>query len=242
MTVRPTLVLALAAGLCALLAPASAGAQDISPGPLLAGPHELPDAHGAGEESLWDVFEAGRRSLEFTVGPYFSTPGMGARRGIVPGFSPNPTLDFLPVNVRLGTMLTTPDCDRPFLKGNFEILGEMLTAPAIKGYAHIAVGPDVMLRYNFMPWKSRVVPYFQVAAGYVYCDGYRDRTQDTLGSEGEFSLQAQVGCRYLVNERWSIQVEGGYLHLSNADLAGRNGGYNSFGGSVGITFHFPTGH
>jgi hypothetical protein len=230
------------------------GTSQAKPAPSLTASNACPDSEGAEVSwgDLWDegpaaghegsssdVFHAGRQELQATVGPYFSTPLMGAKRPYLHGYTPNPTLDFLPINLRLGTMLNTPDPDRRFLRGNFEIIGELWTAPALNGYAHIAVGPDIMLRYNFVSGDCRLVPYIQGAAGIVYNDGYRDKLQDTIGAAVEFSLQTQAGCRYLLSDNWSMEVEGGFLHISNGDLARRNGGYNSFGGSIGISYHFP---
>jgi len=37
-----------------------------------------------------------------------------------------------------------------------------------------------------------------------------------------------------LNDRWSLLIEGGYQHISNADTAARNVGVNAFGGSVGL--------
>ena len=54
-----------------------------------------------------------------------------------------------------------------------------------------------------------------------------------------FALKAAAGFHYTLNERLALNVEGGYIHISNADLASRNYGINALGGSIGITYYFP---
>jgi hypothetical protein len=50
-----------------------------------------------------------------------------------------------------------------------------------------------------------------------------------------------VGCHYFVNDHLSLDAEGGYIHISNADLASRNLGINAIGGTLGMTLYFPCG-
>jgi hypothetical protein len=41
-----------------------------------------------------------------------------------------------------------------------------------------------------------------------------------------------------MSDAWSLDIEGGIQHISNADMATRNAGVNCLGGSVGLTFSF----
>ena len=67
---------------------------------------------------------------------------------------------------------------------------------------------------------------------------YRDETQRALGQAGEFYLQATAGLHFLVAPHWSLDAEGGYVHISNAGTNERNGGINALGGSIGLTYFF----
>lgn len=186
----------------------------------------------AGEPCCWmhesrDPFAAGTRSLQFLTGYYAST-----------GIGPiGPQFEHVPIAVRLGWMLNSP-CEDRWLRGNFEAIVELFAAPVAVGPGNITVGPSLMLRYNFVRPATCVVPYVQVGAGVVYNDGYKDWTQDLFGQAQEFLLQAQAGCRFVVSENWSLDIEGGWHHISNAGQAARNGGANVFGGSVGVTYFF----
>ena len=53
-----------------------------------------------------------------------------------------------------------------------------------------------------------------------------------------FLLQVAVGVRFQVTEQWSLDVEAGLQHISNAGLARRNGGINNAGVTVGFTYTF----
>jgi len=54
----------------------------------------------------------------------------------------------------------------------------------------------------------------------------------------EFNLQAGIGSRFMVNDRWSIVLEGVYRHISNAEINKPNFGIDSVGGNVGFGFSF----
>jgi lipid A 3-O-deacylase len=178
-----------------------------------------------------DPFARGACSCEVNGGAYFSQPGIGPR---------TPTFDFAPINVRLGLMLNDP-CFPSCLRGNFEALVEFSTAPIFDGFGDIVLGPTALLRYNWVQPGSRFVPYLQGGAGFVYNNAFEDRNQRAVGEAIEFALKAAVGCHYFVNDHLSLDVEGGYIHISNADLASRNLGINAVGASLGMTLYFPCG-
>jgi opacity protein-like surface antigen len=178
-----------------------------------------------------DPFTRGRWSFEVNGGCYFSQPGIGPR---------TPTFDFAPINLRLGLMLTNP-CLPGCFHGNCEALVEFSTAPVVDGFGDIVVGPTALLRYNWVQPGRRWVPYLQGGAGLVYNNAFGDRNQRAIGEAVEFALKAAVGCHFFVRDNLSLDVEGGYIHISNADLASRNLGINAVGGSLGITLYLPCG-
>jgi lipid A 3-O-deacylase len=181
-----------------------------------------------------EAFAKHRGTLQVAGGAYFSPVGVGPRV--------QPKFDFAPIDVRLGCMLYSPCPDNCCLRGNVEALLELTTAPVTDGFGSIVIGPTLLLRYNFVQPDWRVVPYLQGGGGFIYNDGYRDKTQRALGQAGEFYLQATGGFHFLLNPHWSFDIEGGYIHISNAGTNERNGGINALGGSLGLTYFFCKRH
>jgi hypothetical protein len=60
------------------------------------------------------------------------------------------------------------------------------------------------------------------------------QSQQIFGGPFEFVLQAKAGARYFISKNWGLMFEGGYEHVSNADIYPRNVGVNQFGGRFGI--------
>jgi len=217
------------------------GAEDVLVLPVLPVPRAMteenpglcPTAAPQAGEGVIDEgpFARGRLFLEVNSGAYFSQRGLGPKI---------PTFDFAPINLRLGVVLNDP-CFPSFLRGSYEALAELSTAPVVSGFGDIVVGPTALLRYNWVQPNSRFVPYLQGGAGFAYNDAYEDRHQRAIGEAVEFTLKAAVGCHYFINDHFSVDAEGGFTHISNADLASRNLGINAVGGSMGITYYFPCG-
>lgn len=189
----------------------------------------------AGEESkevkqvlsLTTPFDQGRMELQSSSGAFFSIGG-GNR----------PTLNYSSSSYRLGFMLNTPSGDG-FFRGNCEFLIQAFGASVFEDNpGNYAAGAMVLLRYNFVQPESKWAPYVQLGGGMVYNDIYKDKSQRLIGQQWEFDLEAAVGLRYLLNDRWSASIEGGYRHISNADLADRNTGLNSLGVTAGLGLHF----
>ena len=181
-----------------------------------------------------EIFAKHQRSLQVLGGAYFSPVGLGPKT--------QPRFNFSPIDVRLGCMLYAPCPEDCCVRGNIEALLEFTTAPVFFGFGDIIVGPTVLLRYNFVQPDWRLVPYLQAGGGFVYNDAYRDKTQRALGQAGEFYLQATGGLHLLLSPRCSVDLEGGYIHISNAGTNERNGGINALGGSLGLTFFLGCRH
>jgi len=49
----------------------------------------------------------------------------------------------------------------------------------------------------------------------------------------------EIGLKCFVAPNLSLDVEGGFQHISNAGLARRNHGVNALGAQVGLTYYFP---
>src|SRR5262249_26019315 len=97
-------------------------------------------------------------------------------------------------------------------------------------------GPCALVRYNFVHPECLVVPYFQAGAGLLLTDAYREQGQHMIGRWQEFLLRAEFWLHFLVTERLSLDIEGGWQPTPNAGLADRNGGLNNFGFAIGFTY------
>lgn len=171
-------------------------------------------------------FDKGRLELSSASGAYFSV-------------GHDTTLNYSSTAYRLGVMLSTPEGDG-CLRGNCEFLVQLFGGSVFEGPGDYLAGAAVLLRYNFVQPEARWVPYVQLGGGMVYNDIYKNRSQRLIGQAWEFDLEASVGVRYFLSERrrWSVNLEGGYRHVSNADMADRNTGLNSLGAGIGLGLHF----
>ncbi len=175
---------------------------------------------------LQDVFPRGAWDVQVMGGAYHS---------VQLGTDTTPYY-FAPVVARVG-IITDLGFQFGTLQVNFEPMLEIAGATVWGGTGTYFVGPSVLLRYNFSHLEGRLFPYFQVGAGVTFNDGYRNRNQTALGQEVEFILQAQVGLRWFVCDRISLDMEGGLIHISNAGMDNRNHGVNALGASFGMSFY-----
>jgi opacity protein-like surface antigen len=146
--------------------------------------------------------------------------------------------DYEQTNLRLGWMLNSPgDVDNPF-RGNVEAVLELSGSGVFSDYGSVVFGPTGLVRYNFVQPNWFAVPYIQIGAGIVYIDAYETASQRAIGQAFEFTPQAGVGVRFLIDDNWSLDVEGKFHHISNAGIANRNLGVNAGGGFIGFTYFF----
>ena len=148
-----------------------------------------------------------------------------------------PAIDFAIDSLRLGTMLNDPWRAGP-LSGNFELLGEIFGGGIFDGPGNVMAGATLVMRYNFIQPRARLIPYLQIGAGGVYTDIGEQESRGLISLPVEFNLQGIGGARLMLNERWSLVIEGGYRHISNAEIKKPNFGIDSIGGNVGFGFFF----
>lgn len=148
-----------------------------------------------------------------------------------------PSIDYALDSLRLGVMLNDPWRLGP-LSGNFEFLGEVFAGPVVEGPGNVLAGGTFVFRYNFVQPRARLIPYLQVGAGGVYTDIPEKKSRGLISLPVEFNLQAGAGTRLMLNDRWSIVVEGAYRHISNAEIKKPNFGIDSVGGNLGFGFFF----
>lgn len=179
--------------------------------------------------SGYDALPLGIWNFQFTTGAYFSP---------VAEIGPEqPSYNFIVQTFRLGRT-TQIGFAEGLLRGSLEPVMELMIGESTTDFGNFFIGPSWMLRYNFVQTGSRVIPYYQAGAGFQYNDAYKDQTQTSLGQSINFVLQTQVGARWFLSERSSLSVEGGYMHISNADMSDRNGGINAFGFTLGFSHFF----
>jgi hypothetical protein len=172
---------------------------------------------------IQDPLSKGTTEVEL-LGSYFNSP-IGAHR---------PQFNYAGGDLRLGIVLGPILMDHTPLRGNFEFLVDGFTDGVTKGAGNYLAGGSVLFRYNFFNAGARVIPYFQLGGGGLHSDAAEDPSQRLIGGNFEFILQADLGARVLITDRWSLLIEGGFQHISNADTAARNVGVNAFGGRIGL--------
>jgi hypothetical protein len=178
--------------------------------------------------SLRDPFSKGNVELELLGGGESSSLFPGARR---------PKITFLEGDVRVGLIVSdTIGCS--FYRGDFEILLDGFAAGITDGPGNWLVGGRVFGRYNFIQPGARVVPYLQVSAGALGNDIYRDHTQKIIGGGFEFTTGVSMGVRFLISRHFGVLLEGGYQHISNADIYPHNAGLNALGAQAGLFYFF----
>lgn len=175
-----------------------------------------------------DVFAKGGKEFQELTGAFYFFDRGG---------NDGATLDYAVESLRLGVMLSDPH-STGFFAGNSEFLAEVFGGPIFQGAGNVAAGATIFIRYNFIQPHSRVIPYFQIGGGGVYTDVSEKGSHGLISLPVEFNLQGGGGIRFMLNRDWSLLLEGGYRHISNASIKLPNGGVDSFGGALGVGFFF----
>lgn len=106
-------------------------------------------------------------------------------------------------------------------------------------FGNFFTGMGLLCRYNLSTPGSRLVPYIQAGVGFQYNDAYQDLNQSYLGSRMALTAQGQLGLRIFLAKCISLDLEGGYQHISDMNMSNRNDGINAIGGMGGLTLFFP---
>jgi hypothetical protein len=147
-----------------------------------------------------------------------------------------PAINFQFSTLRYGWMLG--EYGSGFWRGRGEFLIGAFGAPVTQGPGDLLVGGEIIWRHNFLRPGGSIIPYVQIGGGALYNDIHEDQNQIEVGGPCEFMLHAAAGVRFMLNESWSLNVEGGYRHTSNAAIYDRNAGLNSLGGTLGFSYLF----
>jgi Lipid A 3-O-deacylase (PagL) len=180
------------------------------------------------QQEVKDMFAAGAKEFEAVSGAFFFFDTTKNNR---------PAIDYSLETLRLGVMLNDP-WQLGLLSGNFELMGELFGGGVFDGPGDVLLGGSLVFRYNFVQPRERIIPYMQIAAGGVYTNIPEKESRGLISLPVEFNLQAGVGTRILLDDRWSLIIEGDYRHISNAEIKKPNFGIDSVGGNLGFGFSF----
>jgi len=181
-----------------------------------------------GKRTTQEAFRRGTKEFQNVAGAFFFVDREGTHR---------PSVDLAVDSLRLGLMLNDPE-GSGILAGNFEFLGEIFAGPIIRGPGTVTTGATLLIRYNFIQPQAVLIPYVQIGAGGVYTDIGEKESGGLISLPVEFNLQGVLGTRFMLNDRWSVVLEAGYRHISNAEIKKPNFGINSVGGNLGFGFLF----
>ena len=126
---------------------------------------------------------------------------------------------------------------RSFYRGNMEVLLEGFGAGIYESHSaggNYIAGASLYLRYNFVQPGWRFIPYVEGGAGLTSMD----ISHNYDGMNFNFNLDLGAGARYLITRHCSINLQGLFQHISNADLGAHNIGLNSLGPRLSVSFFF----
>lgn len=175
-----------------------------------------------------EIFAKGAKEFETVTGVFYFFDR---------GDNDGPSVDLAVESLRFGLMLSPPR-GTGFFAGNYEFLAEVFGGPIFQGAGSVTTGATIFIRYNFIQPGARVVPYMQIGGGGIYTDISERESHGLVSLPVEFNLQGTGGLRFIVSRHWSILVEAGYRHISNASIKLPNGGVDSVGGDLGVAFSF----
>lgn len=178
------------------------------------------------------LYVKNRLSAQFVAGALFSP---------VSWVHEHPVINDAQTNLRFGWMATEPAESKLIGKSYFELLFELTNSAVFQGPGNSVRGFTLLGRYNLLLPNPRWALYYQLGAGVVVNDIYKDVSQSAVGQSVEFTPQGSLGVRWVIRRNWTLDGEAMFHHLSNGGLSqGRNGGTNAAGGFLGVT-HFLDG-
>ena len=197
---------------CALMAVAGEVTEDLSKSVI----DDLSGADRLFQEDRW----------EFSL-------AAGANHSSV--FESNRTdFDYALASIRFGWMLDSVTGEG-WTRGNWEFMmcvegGGIFGGPGEK----ILPGPSFYVVYNFVQPGWDIVPYAGFGGGFLWPDS----EVEELGQNFNFTPQGFCGFRYLIHDKWSVNLEFHYHHMSSAGISKRNTGIDGIGGMLGVSYFF----
>jgi hypothetical protein len=95
-------------------------------------------------------------------------------------------------------MASEPIKTKYFGTGNFEILFELTNSVVLKGSGRHLRGFSLLGRYNLLLPDPKWALYFQIGAGVIVNDAYRDLSLSAIGQAIVFTPQGSIGLHYFI--------------------------------------------
>jgi hypothetical protein len=169
-------------------------------------------------------FDAGQWEATTGAGiffsPFFATDG-------------RPTVNYAGLSGQFGYMLNDLADGGPW-RGNFEAMGEVWVNGIFVGSGSYLAGTTFWMRYNLVPPRGKLTPFFQLGAGVSNSDVDRE----VFGQAFSFNLNAGIGFRYFVDTHCSLNAEYRLQHISNANTSKHNLGINAQGAVLSVSWYF----
>lgn len=175
----------------------------------------------------WDWknnFGKGQRELTAGGVAYFSPAN---------GLDGRPTINYAGAFAQLGYMINDLGASKT-CSGNFEGIIEGYGASIFRGRGSYMTGTTLWLRYNVVPSRWKIVPYFQGGSGITLTDVDRD----LLGQTFNFNLNLATGVRWFIGQRCSLNGEYRFQHVSNAGMAENNSGIDAQAAVLSMSWFF----
>lgn len=131
--------------------------------------------------------------------------------------------DFVLGSVHLGRIMSDTKCAGTWYEGNWELLAEAFGGYQLNHGGASLAGLTPFVRYNFVTFHSRWVPFVEAGAGV----SYTDISKPDLSTYFEFNLQAGMGIRYFFCPNLAATLQARYLHISNAEIESPDRGVNA---------------
>ena len=124
-----------------------------------------------------------------------------------------------------------------WFRGYNQFYVSAMAEPIFRGIENYYFGFNIGFRYNFVPPRSRLIPYISGGVG----GGSIDSHANIPGGQGQdftFNILSAAGISYSLNDHWKLNVGALYQHLSNGGQTDPNPSLNLFGPQVGVTYSF----
>ncbi|MGA1982151.1 MAG: acyloxyacyl hydrolase [Acidobacteriaceae bacterium] len=114
------------------------------------------------------------------------------------------------------------------LRGNTDLTVTFSVTAIPRGPENLYDAFDLGFRRNFVPRNWKATPYFEtrIGAGFINAQEFNENTFSSLpgdayaqGQNFTFTLMVGFGARYNFNSKYSAEVGGMYMHVSNLYLS-----------------------
>jgi opacity protein-like surface antigen len=174
-------------------------------------------SEGSGPAAVFDPSPVPSRlwAVEFSSGILWSN----VRDSRIPGYN------LVPMEVVLARSFGA-GCFKNFRGGLFEARPELILGlhwtQVERGTENHLAGVTAGLRYEFVGFSEKVVPFVAATVGPAWADSQpyveNGRTYG-LGEDFNFNFNVSAGLRLDLSERWTTRVSVMYQHYSNAGLS-----------------------